>query len=132
MTNNDLIKNTKVFVKKTLIDAEGGHDWYHTLRVFNNAKLIAVNKSLREHPVEVVGARLRASISPDIVRHTHQSRPSNGTTEPHRRTAQPDRRAGRKYFRRSLKGQNVAGLCRPLSGAGDHGNGGAIRRRNRR
>ena len=29
----------------------------------DNAKLIAVNKSLREHPVEVVGARLRASMT---------------------------------------------------------------------
>ncbi len=29
----------------------------------DNAKLIAVNKALREHPVEVVGARLRASMT---------------------------------------------------------------------
>ncbi|MCL5244670.1 ketol-acid reductoisomerase [Cellulophaga sp. 20_2_10] len=29
----------------------------------DNAKLIAVNKALREHPVEIVGARLRASMT---------------------------------------------------------------------
>ncbi|NNM18214.1 MAG: ketol-acid reductoisomerase, partial [Croceitalea sp.] len=29
----------------------------------DNVKLIAVNKALREHPVEVVGARLRASMT---------------------------------------------------------------------
>jgi ketol-acid reductoisomerase len=29
----------------------------------DNAKLIAVNKALREHPVEKVGARLRASMT---------------------------------------------------------------------
>ena len=29
----------------------------------DNARLIAVNKALREHPVEVVGARLRASMT---------------------------------------------------------------------
>ncbi len=29
----------------------------------DNAKLITVNKALREHPVEIVGARLRASMT---------------------------------------------------------------------
>ena len=29
----------------------------------DNAKLIRVNKALREHPVEIVGARLRASMT---------------------------------------------------------------------
>jgi ketol-acid reductoisomerase len=29
----------------------------------DNAKLIAVNKAIREHPVEKVGARLRASMT---------------------------------------------------------------------
>ncbi len=29
----------------------------------DNATLIAVNKELREHPVEIVGARLRASMT---------------------------------------------------------------------
>ncbi|MEM9244602.1 MAG: hypothetical protein AAGA67_02490 [Cyanobacteria bacterium P01_F01_bin.153] len=29
-----LIEATKTFVKETLSDAEGGHDWYHTYRLF--------------------------------------------------------------------------------------------------
>ena len=29
----------------------------------DNAKLIAVNKALREHPVEIVGTRLRESMT---------------------------------------------------------------------
>jgi len=29
----------------------------------DNAKLIAVNKALREHPVEIIGARLRESMT---------------------------------------------------------------------
>ncbi len=44
MTSEDIINKTKVFVKETLADAEGGHDWFHTLRVFNNALLISKNE----------------------------------------------------------------------------------------
>jgi uncharacterized protein len=36
-----LINNTVTFVKNTLKDAEGGHDWWHINRVWTNAKLIA-------------------------------------------------------------------------------------------
>lgn len=32
-----LIDHTIVFVKQTLQDAEGGHDWYHIQRVYKNA-----------------------------------------------------------------------------------------------
>ena len=42
MKNNEaIIEATKNFVRTTLKDAEGGHDWFHTLRVFNNSLLIA-------------------------------------------------------------------------------------------
>ncbi len=41
MTQAQIIENTKSFVKRTLQDAEGGHDWFHIQRVFNNAKLIS-------------------------------------------------------------------------------------------
>lgn len=41
MNNKQLIEATKAFVKNSLVDAEGGHDWFHTLRVYNNAVLIA-------------------------------------------------------------------------------------------
>jgi len=41
MNSQQLIENTAVFVRQTLENAEGGHDWWHILRVWNNAKLIA-------------------------------------------------------------------------------------------
>ncbi len=41
MPNSLLVENTIEFVKKTLEGAEGGHDWFHIERVFNNSKLIA-------------------------------------------------------------------------------------------
>lgn len=36
-----IINDTVIFVKNTLKDAEGGHDWWHIHRVWTNAKLIA-------------------------------------------------------------------------------------------
>lgn len=41
MLQTEQIEKTIAFVKKTLVDAEGGHDWFHTLRVFNNSILIS-------------------------------------------------------------------------------------------
>ncbi|WP_299523561.1 HD domain-containing protein [Winogradskyella sp.] len=41
MSNETLIQNTIAFVKEELKHAEGGHDWFHTKRVYNNAKFIA-------------------------------------------------------------------------------------------
>jgi uncharacterized protein len=40
-SNQPLINATVNFVKQTLQDAEAGHDWWHILRVWNNAKLLA-------------------------------------------------------------------------------------------
>lgn len=37
----DLIEKTKAFVQQQLQNAEGGHDWFHIERVYNNALLIA-------------------------------------------------------------------------------------------
>ena len=37
MTNSQLLDKTKAFVQEQLKDAEGGHDWFHILRVYNNA-----------------------------------------------------------------------------------------------
>lgn len=36
-----IIDKTIAFVKDTLKDAEGGHDWFHIQRVYNNALLIS-------------------------------------------------------------------------------------------
>ncbi len=41
MNQELIIENTVNFVKKTLENAEGGHDWFHIHRVYSNAKLIA-------------------------------------------------------------------------------------------
>jgi uncharacterized protein len=41
MKTNTLIDKTILFVKATLAQAEGGHDWFHIERVYKNALLIA-------------------------------------------------------------------------------------------
>ena len=41
MSSEKIIESTIIFVQETLKDAEGGHDWFHILRVLNNSKLIA-------------------------------------------------------------------------------------------
>ena len=41
MNTNTLIDKTILFVKTTLAQAEGGHDWFHIERVYKNALLIA-------------------------------------------------------------------------------------------
>lgn len=46
MNKQEIIANTKTFVKTTLKDAEGGHDWFHILRVYNNSKLIAKTENV--------------------------------------------------------------------------------------
>jgi|TARA_B110000908_G_C10191516_1_gene420708 uncharacterized protein len=43
---DNIIQATKDYVKINLKDAEGGHDWFHTLRVYNNAKLISKNEKV--------------------------------------------------------------------------------------
>lgn len=48
MNNSQIIESTKSFVKEQLKDAEGGHDWFHILRVFNNAQLISKNEPVDE------------------------------------------------------------------------------------
>ena len=40
MNKQLIISRTSDFVKHTLKNAEGGHDWFHIKRVLNNAKLI--------------------------------------------------------------------------------------------
>lgn len=41
ITEKEIINKTIAFVKDTLIDAEGGHDWFHIERVYKNTLLIA-------------------------------------------------------------------------------------------
>ncbi len=44
--SEELINKTKTFVKDTLADAEGGHDWFHTERVYKNALLISKSENV--------------------------------------------------------------------------------------
>lgn len=45
MTAQQIIDHTAVYVKSELQNAEGGHDWWHIYRVWQNAKLIAQGES---------------------------------------------------------------------------------------
>ncbi len=55
MTELQIIAATEAFVKDTLKNAEGGHDWFHIQRVVNNALLIA-----KEEKVDMMVVRLGA------------------------------------------------------------------------
>ncbi len=55
MTHIKIIEQTSCFVKETLKGTEGGHDWFHIQRVFNNALFIA-----REEEVNVLVVGLGA------------------------------------------------------------------------
>jgi uncharacterized protein len=53
MNHNKLINETAEFVQKKLQNAEGGHDWFHIKRVWQNAKLIAQTESCDGFIVEL-------------------------------------------------------------------------------
>ena len=57
MNSANLIEKTILFVKETLVQAEGGHDWFHIERVYKNALLIA-NKEVCDLEVVQLGALL--------------------------------------------------------------------------
>ena len=52
-----IIENTIAFVKETLQNAEGGHDWFHIERVYKNARKISSEEAVDEFVV-VLGALL--------------------------------------------------------------------------
>lgn len=53
MDKREIIALTKSYVKETLKEAEGGHDWSHIERVYNNAKLIAKGENVNLFIVEL-------------------------------------------------------------------------------
>src|ERR1700761_527508 len=53
MENIELIEKTAAFVRQTLQDAEGGHDWWHISRVWHNAKRIAETEKADKLVVEL-------------------------------------------------------------------------------
>lgn len=46
MNDSELVEQTIAFVKETLKNAEGGHDWFHIQRVFKNTLLIAKDEKV--------------------------------------------------------------------------------------
>ncbi|SNR25844.1 uncharacterized protein SAMN04488009_0425 [Maribacter sedimenticola] len=46
MTDTEIVEETITFVKETLQNAEGGHDWFHIQRVFKNTMLIAKDENV--------------------------------------------------------------------------------------
>ena len=46
MSSENIINKTILFVKETLANAEGGHDWFHIERVYNNALLISKSENV--------------------------------------------------------------------------------------
>ena len=53
MTKDNIIGETIDFVKKTLSNAEGGHDWWHIYRVWKTAKQIAKIENVDSFIVEL-------------------------------------------------------------------------------
>ena len=53
MNREQIIENTITFVKETLQGAEGGHDWFHIQRVYQNAKAIAKTENVDEFIVDL-------------------------------------------------------------------------------
>lgn len=53
MIPNHLIQNTIHYVKETLLEAEGGHDWWHIYRVWNAAKKIGAAEKVDMQVVEL-------------------------------------------------------------------------------
>ena len=53
LTHSQLIEKTIEFVKSQLEGAEGGHDWWHIYRVWNNAKHIAQTEQVDQTVVEL-------------------------------------------------------------------------------
>ncbi len=53
MNKSAIIQKTISFVKETLADAEGGHDWFHIERVWKNAKTIGKKEGVDLYIVEL-------------------------------------------------------------------------------
>lgn len=58
-----IVEKTATFAQETLQDLEGGHDWFHTKRVWQNAQQIAVSEPVDQFVVEI-GALLHDIAEP--------------------------------------------------------------------
>ena len=93
MSQEQIIENTRDFVKQKLQNAEGGHDWFHICRVVNNARIIAGKEPVNTFVVEL-GALLHdiadskfhngdESVGPRIARDFLESQELNSETIDH-------------------------------------------------
>ena len=57
ISKEKIIRNTIVFVKEELVNAEGGHDWFHIERVYKNSLLISRDEEV-DRIVVALGALL--------------------------------------------------------------------------
>jgi uncharacterized protein len=53
MNEREIINNTEMFVRRTLENAEGGHDWWHIYRVWQLSKKIAETEKVDRFVVEL-------------------------------------------------------------------------------
>ncbi len=53
MDQKKVLRNTREFVKQTLKNAEGGHDWFHIQRVVKNSREIAAGENADPFIVEL-------------------------------------------------------------------------------
>jgi uncharacterized protein len=53
MNQETIIQKSVAFVKETLTNAEGGHDWWHVYRVWNKARFIASHEHADRFIVEL-------------------------------------------------------------------------------
>lgn len=53
MDQIQILQKTRAFVKETLKNAEGGHDWFHIQRVVKNAREIAAGENIDNFVVEL-------------------------------------------------------------------------------
>lgn len=53
MNKEQIISQTVEFVKQTLVNAEGGHDWWHIYRVWKSARQLAQNENVDLFIVEL-------------------------------------------------------------------------------
>ena len=90
LTNEEQIIKTIAFVKEQLANAEGGHDWFHIERVFNNALLISKTEQVDKLVISL------AALLHDIA----DSKFHNG-----------DELIGPKTARSFLESQNVSKTC---------------------
>lgn len=58
MRSQEFVERTRAFVKNSLERAEAGHDWFHVLRVWNNALAIAEEEPAANRLVVSLGALL--------------------------------------------------------------------------